>query len=225
MARTEGRTNRVRSGAAIVACLAMAVVAAVVALRPQQPPKRLSPVGRAHEGAISAAAGDDALGPRTGEPAPTAEAAKASAIAYLRLSELVVGMDDAAAAEVQRAAATSSAADRLVVETLTKLAALRRSFPSGPVVLRVAPLAVRVKLDIPGLARADIWHVAVVSPPGGTAYEQWRTSHYELVWERDSWRVSAETSEDGPRPLSPALPPPASAAALEAALTGFEAAR
>jgi hypothetical protein len=148
-----------------------------------------------------------------------------AAVAYLRLSEQVVAMDDAAAADAQRAAATSSAADGLVTTTLAKLAALRQAFPGGPVVLRVAPLAIRARLDGSNGAITEIWHVDVVSPLGGTAYEQWRTSRYELAWERDAWRVAAETAVDGPRPLSAALPPPAAAAALEAALAGFEVAR
>lgn len=222
MADTEPKP-RVRMAPRILACVALAVLAASLLLRPSSRRER----GPSRRSTAPAAAPSIEDGAATGPVAAkrTADGAKVAAIAYLRLSERVVGMDDAAAADAQRAVATSSAADGLVTETLAKLAVLRRAYPGAPVILRVAPLAIRVTVDGPDRATTEIWHVDVVSPPGGTAYEQWRTTRYELAWERDAWRVASETALDGPRPLSAALPAPVTANALEAALAGFQAAQ
>lgn len=148
--------------------------------------------------------------------------AKAAALDYLRLSEAVVAMDDDEAAEVQRRASSADAAGRLVDDLLRRLAALRQAFPAG-LAYRVAPLAVHIPSLTPEGATVEVWYVGVVVPPDATAYEEWRTSRYELVWERDAWRVAAASSQAGPRPASQAQPAPASGAALTAMLDRFEA--
>jgi len=175
---------------------------------------------------------DGAAGPPT-DPGPpagagdaitdqrTARGAGQAALDYLRLSERAVGLDDGAAAALQREAAASSAADRLVSKLLADLGALRRAYPDGPVTYRVAPLGVRVRPAVGGHV-AEVWYVGVLVPHTGSAYEEWRTARYELVWERNAWRVAGEDGEPGPRPAAPAQPAPAPGPALAAVLGEYQ---
>lgn len=200
-----------------VAVATIAVVAATAALlatrspaRPSQPEPPAKPV-RAAAPATSGAAGD----------LHNLPGARAAALRYLALSEIVLNMSEEAAVDAQRDAASTAAAEGLVADLRRKLASVRQAFPAGPVWYRVGPLTARVVGAGPDQARAEIWHVGVVSPPNVAPYEEWRMARYDLVWERGGWRVTAESSGPGPRPTAPTRPEPVSADALEAALTGF----
>ena len=160
--------------------------------------------------------------PATGR---TLDGAKAAAIAYLRLAEAIVSLDDAEAARLQREASSSTAADGLVAELRRRLDALRRSFPEGTPAFRVAPLAVRAAWRDADRVETEIWYVGVVIPRQSVAYEEWRTSRYQFIWQRGAWRIEAESSEPGPRPSSQAQPVPVSGPALAALLAKFEAPR
>ena len=155
----------------------------------------------------------------------TLDGAKAAATAYLRLAEAIVFLDDAEAAKLQREASSKAAADGLVAELHRRLDVLRRSFPEGTPAFRVAPLAVRAAWRGADRVDTEIWYVGVVVPRQSVAYEEWRTSRYQFVWERGAWRIEAESSEPGPRPSSQAQPVPVSGPALAALLARFEAPR
>jgi hypothetical protein len=169
--------------------------------------------------AISPAATSTTTGATRPEPTAqrTPEGARSAAIAYLRLAEAVVELDDAGAAALQRAAASASAADGLVTSLLERLAAVRGAFPGG-LAYRVAPLAAHVTSFTPERAVVEVWYVGVAVPTDATAYEEWRTARYQLVWERHGWRVAAESSTPGPRPSAPAQPAPVPGAALRPVL-------
>ena len=53
-------------------------------------------------------------------------------------------------------------------------------------------------------------------------YEEWVTQSFKLLWERDDWRLAAESDAPGPRP-DPGRQSPATAAELDSRLVGFEA--
>lgn len=149
------------------------------------------------------------------------DGARRAALRYLGLAEAVVTMDEAAAEQAQRAAATDGAADGLVVKLRQDLAILHRSFPVGPVRYRVAPLATRVTGDGVDRVVAEVLYVGVLTAPALPSFEEWRVSRYELVWERDGWRVASEQSKPTPRPIAAVGNPPAGPGALEATLEGF----
>jgi len=153
--------------------------------------------------------------------AHSAAGAEAGAVQFLLFSQALVGMTDGAAADAQRVMSSTSATDRLVEDLLQKLAALRGGFPGGRVGYRIGPVASRVSLTGPDRATAEIWYVSVVSPPKLPPYEEWRTVRYDLVWEQADWRIEAETSVAGPRPVTLPGARPSGPGQMEAALMGF----
>jgi hypothetical protein len=202
----------------VAVAAALAVIAASVALATRSPHRHAAPASSTLEAPTSAAPTTSPNPP--GPVTPTLTGARAAALAYLALSEQVVGMDVDTAVAAQRDAASNAAAPGLVADLRQRLAALHAAYPAS-VRYRVGPLAVQAVATGRERARVEIWYVGVLSAPGTTPFEQWHTSHYDLVWERGAWRVAAESADPGPRPASPLDPQPASSAALEAALAGF----
>jgi hypothetical protein len=149
--------------------------------------------------------------------------AAAAAASFARSYGTLVALDDAGAVAAKRAMAASASADRLVAAMQARLANLRRVWPVGSLSYRVAPLAVRVRMDGADAAAADVWYVGVVAGAGLPTYEEWVTESYRLVWERDDWRIDTEADTPGPRP-DPGRQSPSTAAELDARLVGFEAA-
>ncbi len=82
-------------------------------------------------------------------------------------------------------------------------------------------LASRVSPASADRVRVELWHVGVISPPGAMPYEEWSTQRYELVWERDDWRVAGEASTRAPAAAPAAGRARPAAGQLEAALAGF----
>lgn len=148
--------------------------------------------------------------------------AKAAAVTFAQAYGTLVALDEAGAVAAKRAMAATAVADALVANMQGKLAALRKVWPVGAISYRVAPLAVRVRMDGPDAAGADVWYVGVVAAKGIPTYEEWVTETYRLVWERGDWHIAADSEAAGPRP-DPGRQSPASAAELEARLVGFEA--
>ena len=150
------------------------------------------------------------------------DGAKAAATAFAQTYATLVALDQAGAVAAKRAMASSASADQLVAAMTSKLATLRKVWPVGAITYRVAPLAVRVRMDGPDAASADVWYVGVVAGRGIPTYEEWVTQSFTLVWERDDWRIAAESDAPGPRP-DPGRQSPATPAELDARLAGFEA--
>ena len=126
--------------------------------------------------------------------------ALSAALHFLMCSETVIAMTEPAAVAAQREMATAAAGDGLAGDLRSQLAALHDGFGPGPVGYRVAPLAVRVAAGDANHIDIDVWYVAVIEPPSGSAYEDWRVMHYQLVWEHGDWHEAAEHDDAGPRP-------------------------
>lgn len=141
---------------------------------------------------------------------------------FARSYGVLVALGEEEAVALKRSMAASAAADELVAAMRARLAPLRRTWPVGAITYRVAPLAVRASMDGANAANAEVWYVGVVSARGRAPYEEWVTQSYRLVWERDGWRIAAESDAPGPRP-DPGRQAPATAAELDARLAGFEA--
>jgi hypothetical protein len=147
--------------------------------------------------------------------------AEAAAVGFLRLDSALVAMSDETASAAKRVIASSSAAEALVADVVAKLGALRKGYPGGATLYRIGVLASRVTPANADRVRVELWHVGVISPPAAAPYEEWTTQRYELVWERDDWRVAGEASTPGPRPLPLPQGEPSGPGQLEAALAGF----
>lgn len=151
-----------------------------------------------------------------------AAGAKAAAAGFAQAYGVLVALDDAGAEAARRAMVSAKTTDALVADMATKLAALRETWPVGAITYQVAPLAVRVRMDGPDAANADVWYVGVVSGVRIATYEEWVTQSYRLVWERGDWRMAAEAESPGPRP-DPGKGTRSTPAELSSRLAGFEA--
>lgn len=147
--------------------------------------------------------------------------AEAAAVGFLRLDSALVGMSDEAASAAKRVIASSGAAEALVADVVAKLGALRNGYPGGATLYRIGVLASRVTPASADRVRVELWHVGVISPPAAMPYQEWSIQRYELVWERDDWRVAGEASTSGPRPLPLPRAESSGPGQLEAALAGF----
>lgn len=148
--------------------------------------------------------------------------AKAAAAGFAQAYGILVALDDAGAEAARRAMVATRPAEQLVADMRAKLAALRETWPVGAITYQVAPLGVRVRMDGPDAANADVWYVGVVSGVRIATYEEWVTQSYRLVWERGDWRMAAESDSPGPRP-DPGRQTRATPAELTSRLAGFEA--
>ena len=213
--------------------IALAVVVGAAACSQPPQPQQSRPAGGSSQPPVSAGGVDgpssaaDPAGPTTvvdGVPMGyrrDAAGARAAGLAFTRLNEELVGMEEARALAARRAMASHLTADALVEELRADLARLRRGWPQGTLTYRVVPLGVRVKETGPDAMRVDVWYLGVVAGRGLETYEEWTTDTYHLVWERGDWRVAALSDSPGPRP-APGRQPTSSSAEIEARLTGFE---
>ncbi len=221
----------------LVAVVAIGMVVGLLSLWPSRGPDhptataggrqpRVSPIPAGVVGGPAPPAGLDRTSPDSATPPvpggfnDDAAGARAAALAFVKLSERYVALDEPAALAVQRAVASTAAADDLAAEVHAKLARLRAAWPTGSLTYRVAPLAVRVTPAGAEAYTGDVWYVGVVDGAHLRTYEEWVTESYRLVWERGDWRMASRTTTPGPRPEaspSPAVP----TAQMDALLAGF----
>ena len=217
----------------LLALVAAVVVGAASCSQPPQPQQSRPAGGSAQPPEGAGVVGDasprdaDHAGPTTvvdGAPMGyrrDAAGARAAGLAFTRLNEQLVRMDDAPALAARRAMASALTAEALVDQLRGELTELRRRWPVGTLSYRVVPLAVRGRDSGPESMRVDVWYLGVVAGRGLDTYEEWTTDTYHLVWERDDWRVAALSDVPGPRP-APGRQPTSSSAEIEARLAGFE---
>jgi hypothetical protein len=93
--------------------------------------------------------------------------------------------------------------DDQAAELLTKLFDLPKD--ADQVVRRLAPLGWRVVAFTKDSARVELWTITVFGKPGvgnGIA-PVFKTSTYDLAWERNAWRLAGlPESNDGPTPTA-----------------------
>jgi hypothetical protein len=121
------------------------------------------------------------------------------------------------------AAASSSAA--LLAETESRLESARSALAGSeaPIDYHQAILSVRLDDFGPDHARVSVWSVGVLSREGVAPPQAgWSISTFDLVWERDDWKVLAESIVPGPAPITNAAAPPATSAQLRQRLSGFK---
>lgn len=156
--------------------------------------------------------------------ARTPEGAMAAAASFVTTGQALLDMDAFAVEQAVRQMAVAGAADGQVRETIAKLAAVRSAFAagSGPIVFRQASIAARVDVWSADRTRVAVWNVGVLSCAGVAPPQAgWAISVFELVWERDDWKVWSETITPGPAPIPDASAAPATSEQLASALNGF----
>jgi hypothetical protein len=154
----------------------------------------------------------------------TRDGAVAAAASFVTTGQALLDMDPLAAEEAVRQMAATATAEQQVAELLAKLRAARDELAdgTGPILYRQAAIAWRVDSFSPDRASVAIWNVGVLTRDGVAPPQAgWATSAFDLVWERDDWKVEHETVTPGPAPILDNSAAPATAAQLTAALRGF----
>lgn len=137
-------------------------------------------------------------------------------------------LDDDGIEHAQRQISASAATDRLLEERTDHIAEWRRVVETGTGQLWwiVTPLASKVDQFTADEATVEVWVAYVVSRQGATTPRVWfGLVSLDLVWERDDWRVAAQSMADGPSPQLSPTAAPASADELATRLDGFHLVR
>ncbi|HUR49255.1 MAG TPA: hypothetical protein VMY88_06995 [Acidimicrobiales bacterium] len=150
--------------------------------------------------------------------------AVAAAASFVTTGQELLDMEPLAAEAAIRETAAAATADDQAAGLLNNLAAVKSALSGGdgPIWYRQAVLAWRVDDYGAERARVATWNVSVLSradvaPPQAT----WAISTFDLVWERDDWRVWAESTSPGPAPLLDGSALAATNDQLDSALFGF----
>ena len=150
--------------------------------------------------------------------------AVAAAASFVCTGQVLLDMDPLAAEKAVRQIAAASTADRQVADTLAKLKSARAQLigGTGETVYRQAAVAWRIGSFTPERASVAVWNVGVLTRDGVAPPQAgWAVSAFELIWERDDWKVLDETITPGPAPILDNSAAPATAGQLVSALTGF----
>ena len=156
--------------------------------------------------------------------ARTSDGARAAAVHFVLTGQTLIGMVPTRVPDAIRSMAASGAADAQVTEAQEQLRHLRDRLAGGSAPIRYVQsiLASRVDAFAPDRARVSVWSVGVLSRTGVAQPQSgWTTSTFELVWEREDWRIWDNTIAPGPTPALNASALPSSAEQLDQALVGF----
>lgn len=156
--------------------------------------------------------------------ARTEGGAVAAAASYVTTGQDLLDMDPLSAEQAIREMAAETTASQQVSTTLSDLRRVRDVLRSGtgPITYRQACLAVRVDRFEGDEARVSIWNVGILSREGVASPQAgWQTSVFDLIWERDDWRIRSEIVIPGPAPTIGASAVPATSAQLATQLDGF----
>ncbi|MEW6470670.1 MAG: hypothetical protein AB1679_00160 [Actinomycetota bacterium] len=156
--------------------------------------------------------------------AHTPEGAVSAAASFVTTGQALLDMDPAAAERAVRQMAATTTADAQAQAAMERLAAVRSALASGSgsIVFRQASVAARILAWSPERAQVAIWNVGVLSRAGVAPPQAgWAVSTFDLVWERDDWRIWSETIAPGPAPIPDASVAPTDAHTFVTALDGF----
>jgi hypothetical protein len=176
---------------------------------------------------LDGTAGPGPTGYRWGIPvgfARTGDGATAAAVGYVLSGSAFIGMASTQVTDaIELMSADGSASTRLD-EARAKLAQLRQVLSGGTGAIRYvqAAMATRVEAFTVDRARVSVWSVGVLSRDGAAAPQAgWTISTFELLWQRDDWKIWSEEIKPGPTPDLNASDRPATAAQLDARLEAF----
>ncbi len=141
----------------------------------------------------------------TDEPTETLthliESPEQAAVRFLELTEVVVKMTPAEAAQVQRSVASAASAERLATSVLVTMADLQAEFPEG-IDVDIAPLGVSSE-PVGDAWLVEVWYAAVAVYGEIAAVERWETATYRVVLEDGEWRMDDLVTVEGPVPIRP----------------------
>jgi len=156
--------------------------------------------------------------------ARTSEGARAAGVHFVLTGQTMISMVPTRVPDAIRSMAAIGSADSQVAEAQEQLRLLRERLAGGTTPIRYLQSIVAARVDAftPDRARVSVWSVGVLSRTGVAQPQAgWTTSTFELVWERDDWRIWDNTITPGPTPALNASALPSSAEQLDQALVGF----
>lgn len=148
-----------------------------------------------------AASPDSSVPPATATLTHVAESPEQAAVRFLELTEVVVGLPPAEAAEVQRSVASAASAELLASSVLETMTDLQSEFPEG-VDVEIAPLGVS-SMPAGDAWLVEVWYAAVATYGEIVAVERWETATYRVVFEEGEWRMDDLVTVEGPTPVRP----------------------
>jgi len=151
------------------------------------------------------------------------EGAVAAAASFVCTGQALFDMDPLDAEQAIRQTSAASTANHQVADTLAKLQTARSQLAggTGSTVYRQAVVARRIDSFTPERATVALWDVGVLTRDGAAPPQAgWATSRFELVWERDDWKILDETISAGPAPILDNTTAPATSDQFVTALTG-----
>ena len=154
----------------------------------------------------------------------TSDGAVSAAAAFVCTGQAILDMDPLSAEDAIRQMAATGTADQQVAETLAKLRTARSALAAGTgaTVYRQAAVAWHVESFDSDRARIAIWSVGVLARDGVAPPQAgWATSTFDLVWERNDWKIEREVIVPGPAPILDNSSAPATADQLISTLQGF----
>jgi hypothetical protein len=211
--------------AVAVAVVAFCTGVATVSLVPSRSAARAVASAQPKPGDNAAGVGPEHL--TNGIPsgfARTRGGAVAAAAAFVCTGQALVDLDALSVEDAVRSMAASASADRQVADTQNQLRRTRDALASGegPIVFHQAVVAYRVEAFDPDRARVAVWNVGVLTRDGVAPPQAgWAISTFDLVWERDDWRIWSETVVPGPAPVLNDSTAPATPAQFVQSLDGF----
>ena len=152
------------------------------------------------------------------------EGARAAAVMYVLSGQRLLELAPTQLGPAVRSMAATGSADAQIKDAEQQLRAVREVLAAGTGATRYlqAALASRVDAFTPERARVSVWSVGVLSRTGvAQPQAAWTTSIFELVWDRDDWKIWNETITAGPAPQLNAGAKPTTAEQLDLALNGF----
>ena len=151
--------------------------------------------------------------------------AVAAATSYVQIGQHVMKLAPTRVPDAIRMVAAIGTADAQVIEAERQLHQLRDALSDGTGATMYAQAALASRLDSYNVdrARVSVWSVGVISRRGVARPQAgWTVSTFELVWERNDWKIWSESISPGPAPTLDNSVAASTSEQLDQALSGFE---
>lgn len=180
--------------------------------KPKQPPLMIVPD---RTPTPTPAAGPDPATTAVGTPLE-------AALRFVSTGERLPDLSPDEAAALQASLATDAAATTMAQQARERVAEIIE-LAEEVWELRIVPVEARV-IETKNRAKVSIWYVAITHRHDRSVTSTWRTVTYELVWERQAWRIDSMVSETGPTPGATRHDPPTTIDDFENRTVGFSGA-
>jgi hypothetical protein len=152
--------------------------------------------------------------------------AVSAAVRFLELDEaLFPGVSPAEARELSDSITSTSARERLGKRAEQHQRELLAKGDLQGLILRIAPISVRVRNHTLTSSTVDIFFLRLWSFPKSGALDDYATAQLDLVWETNQWRLADSSVIDGPYPVARFTSRPvlaSTAKRFEDSLTGYD---